>query len=86
MIVYVMPQDEENWAVKREHEEKPVSVYDSKEAAIETAKEIAMGLDAELVVLRPDGTIDNLGTESIDPFPSKDNSPEFNEDADEGNI
>lgn len=83
MIVYVLPEGE-SWAVKREHEENPVSVHDSKEAAIETAKEVALGHDAELVILKADGTIDNLGVYGVDPFPSEDNAPEFNEEGDEG--
>jgi hypothetical protein len=83
MIIYVL-QDGENWLVKREHEEEVVSTHDSRETAIETAKEIAIGHDAELVILKEDGTIDNLGSYGIDPFPSEDNAPEFNEEGDEG--
>ena len=82
MIVYIMPQGE-RWAVKREHEDRPVSVHDTKKNALETAKEIAMGVDAELVILRADGTIDNLGAYSIDPFPSEDLAPDYNDELDE---
>jgi|GEM_PF-4640576 hypothetical protein len=78
MKVYILPQDEK-WAVKREHEEEPVSLHDSRKDALETAKEIAMGSDAELVILRADGTIDNLGAYSVDPFPSEDRAPDYTE-------
>jgi hypothetical protein len=82
MIVYIMPEGE-NWVVRREHEDAAVSVHDSKEDAIEAAKEIAIGHDAELVILKEDGTIDNLGIYGIDPFPSEDNAADFNEEENE---
>jgi hypothetical protein len=81
MRVYVSPNGEE-WDVLRENNEV-VSTHDSKEAAIEIAKEIALGQDAELVILRADGTQENA-EEAVDPFPSEDNAPDFNDTGDEG--
>jgi hypothetical protein len=82
MHVYVMPIDEK-WAVKREGSEEIVSSHDRKKDALEVAKELAMGTEAELVILRKDGTIDNTGIYSVDPMPSPDRAPDYNEETDE---
>jgi hypothetical protein len=79
MNQYVMPY-EGKWAVKGENADKITSVHETKKDAIETAKEIAMANDAKLVVLRKDGTIDNLGFKGIDPMPDKDRAPDYNPD------
>ncbi len=81
--IYVMPKDNK-WAVKRNEEDKPIDEKDTKKEAIEAAKEIAIGLDASLVVLRRDGTIENLGQDSVDPFPDEDKGPDYNNFNDEG--
>lgn len=83
MDIIVLPQDG-MWTVKRENSEEILSEHESKKEAIETAKEIAMGQDAGIVILRADGTIDNLGVYGVDPFPSEDRGPEFNNEQDEG--
>lgn len=83
--IFVMPEDE-NWVVKSEGSENVISSHDSREAAIEAAKEVAMGNDSSLVILRHDGTIDNLGLYGIDPFPSKDNAPEYNDEEGDADI
>lgn len=83
--VFVMYQDEK-WIVKSDHSDTIISEHDSKHAAIEAAKEVAMGDDSGLVILREDGTIDNLGVYGIDPFPSKDDAPEFNDEEGDADI
>ncbi|HZW38419.1 MAG TPA: DUF2188 domain-containing protein [Ignavibacteriaceae bacterium] len=80
---FIMPF-EGKWAVKGEHSQDITSVHDTREEAIEVAKEIAMADDSGIVILREDGTIDNLGAYGIDPLPSKDNIPDFNDENDEG--
>jgi hypothetical protein len=85
MNVFVRPQGE-MWVVKREDSEHVISAHDRKEAAIETAEEVAIGNDAGIVILRADGTIDNLGVYGVDPFPSRDNALEFNDEMDEENL
>ncbi len=81
--VYVLP-NKNGWSVKQDENDKTGSTFSSKEEAIEAAKEIAVGREAELVILKADGTIDNLGAYSVDPFPSKEKGPEYNNDGDEG--
>ncbi len=80
--IYIIPKDNK-WTVRRNEEDKPIDEKNTKQEAIEAAKEIAVGLDAKLVVLRKDGTIENLGQDSVDPFPDKDKGPDYT-DWDEG--
>ncbi|MFZ0453240.1 MAG: DUF2188 domain-containing protein [Ignavibacteriaceae bacterium] len=81
--VYVTPH-KTDWAVKQEGANAIISVYNTKKEAIEAAKEIAIGREAELIILKKDGTIDNLGVYPTDPFPSKNKGPEYNNEGDEG--
>lgn len=71
---------ENKWAVKGENSEEISSLHDTKKQAIETAKETAMKGNSKLVILREDGTIDNLGVKGIDAFPDKNLSPDYNPD------
>lgn len=81
----VMPYEDGKWAVQPEGEDSaPPNVYETREEAIEAAKEIAMGSDSGVIVLRRDGTVENTGGIGLDPFPDEDNSLEFNEEGDEG--
>ncbi|MGE5798498.1 MAG: DUF2188 domain-containing protein [Ignavibacteria bacterium] len=79
MRVYVMPIDSK-WIVKRESSDEILASHYRKDKAIESAKEISLGRDAELIILRKDGTIDNLDAYGVNPFPSEDNAPEYRED------
>lgn len=76
--------DNGKWSVRRNQEDAPMERKDTREEAVEAAKEIAVGLDAELVILRKDGTIENLGQDSVDPFPDEDKGPEYNNKNDKG--
>jgi hypothetical protein len=81
----VMPYEDGKWTVKPEGDDSaPANIYDTKEEAIEAAKEIAMGKDNGIIILRRDGTIENTDGIGIDPFPSEDNAPDFNDSGDEG--
>jgi hypothetical protein len=79
MRVYVMPKNSK-WIVKRESSDEILASHYRKEKAIESAKEISLGHDSELIVLREYGTIDNLDGYGVNPFPSEDNAPEYRED------
>lgn len=81
--VYVTPF-KNDWAVKQEGADSIISVHNTKDEAIEAAKEIAIGRDAKLIILKKDGTIDNLGVYPTNPFPSKNKGPEYNNEGDEG--
>jgi hypothetical protein len=81
----VMPYEDGKWAVVLEGDDSaPANIYETREEAIEAAKEIAMAKDNGLIILRRDGTIENTDGIGIDPFPSEDNSPEYNDSGDEG--
>jgi hypothetical protein len=81
----VMPYEDGKWAVTLEGDDSaPANIYESREEAIEAAKEFAMGKDSGIIILRKDGTIENTGGIGVDPFPDEDNAPEFNEEGDEG--
>jgi hypothetical protein len=81
----VMPYEDGKWVVKPEGDDSaPANIFDTKEEAIEAAKEIAMGKDQGLIILRRDGTIENTDGIGLDPFPNEDNAPDFNDSGDEG--
>jgi|GEM_PF-4887366 aromatic ring-opening dioxygenase LigB subunit len=64
--IYVMPH-KGVWAVKKEAEEEPESVHETKEEAIEAAKKNAAG-EIHIVILNADGSIDNPEAYSIEPL------------------
>jgi hypothetical protein len=81
----VMPYEDGKWAVKPEGDDSaPANIFETKEAAIVAAKEIAMAKDNGIIILRRDGTIENTDGIGIDPFPSEENAPDFNDTGDEG--
>jgi hypothetical protein len=58
--IYVTPHIND-WAVKQEGIKALISVHYTKEEAIRAAEEVAFGRNAEIVILKRDGAIDNLG-------------------------
>lgn len=54
-VLHVVPHDE-NWAVKREGNERASSTHPTQKEAIDAARELARELD-DIVIHRPDGTI-----------------------------
>lgn len=65
--IYVTPHIND-WAVRQEGMESMVSVHRTKKEAVEAAKEVAIGREAELVILKKDGTIDNPDDYPTDSF------------------
>ena len=57
--IYVTPHIND-WAVKQEGEKALISVFDTKEEAIEAAKKIAESRETDLVILKRDGVIEKL--------------------------
>jgi hypothetical protein len=43
-----------------------------------------MAKDNGIIILRRDGTIENTDGIGIDPFPSEENAPDYNDTGDEG--
>ena len=58
--IYVTPHIND-WAVKQEGIKALISVHNTEEEAIVAAKKVAYGRNAEIVILKRDGAIDNLG-------------------------
>lgn len=71
--IYVMPH-KGVWAVKKEAEEEPDSVHETKDEAIDKAKEQAAD-ENHIVILRADGTIDNPEAFSIEPLIDEHDDP-----------
>jgi non-canonical (house-cleaning) NTP pyrophosphatase len=64
--IYVMPY-KGVWAVKKEAEEEPESVHETREGAINTARKQAED-ENHVIILLADGTIDNPEAYSIEPL------------------
>ena len=58
--IYVTPHIND-WAVKQEGLKALISVHNTEEEAISAAKKIALSRNAEIVILKRDGAINNLG-------------------------
>lgn len=65
--IYVMPY-KGVWGVNKEKTDEMISVHDSKEEALEVAKSLIAGKDSNIIILRADGTIDNLEEDPLEPF------------------
>jgi len=55
-VLHVVPHNGQDWAVKREGNERASSTHTTQKEAIEAARELAKELD-DIVIHRPDGTI-----------------------------
>jgi hypothetical protein len=55
-VLHVVPHNGQDWAVKREGNERASSTHATQKEAIEAARELAKELD-DIVIHRPDGTI-----------------------------
>jgi len=57
--IYVTPHIND-WAVKQEGLKALISAHNTEEEAITAAKKIALGRNAEIVILKRDGAINNI--------------------------
>ena len=62
--IYVTPHIKD-WAVKQEGLKSMISVHHTKEEAIKAARQVATIRNAEIILLKRDGSIDNLTVYSI---------------------
>lgn len=67
---HVVP-NESGWAVKGEGNSKATKVFDTKQPAINYAREIARNQKSELVVHNKDGRIAQKDSHGHDPHPPK---------------
>ncbi len=69
--VHVVPHGED-WAVKREGNDRASSVHPTQREAIDAGRPIAERDKTELVTHRPDGTIRDSDSHGHDPCPPHD--------------
>ncbi len=73
--VHVVPSPNGGWDVKQEGNKAPIAQCDTQQAAIDSAKPVAVINQSELVIHRQDGTIRDKDSYGNDPFPPKDRRP-----------
>ena len=62
----------DGWAIRRAGASRASSVYDTKQEAVNEARRKAQREEAELIVQRKDGTIQQSDSHGHDPCPPKD--------------
>lgn len=67
---HVVPH-QDGWAVKGAGNQRPTSVHDTQQQAIDAAREIARNQQSELVIHRRDGRIRDKDSHGNDHFPPK---------------
>lgn len=67
---HVVPH-KDGWAVVGEGNQRPSSVHDTQQQAIDVAREITRNQQSELVIHRPDGRIRDKDSHGHDPFPPR---------------
>lgn len=72
--VHVVPKGNQ-WAVKKEGNQRVTSVHSRKEDAIERGRQEAEKEHSELIIHRQDGTIQDKESHGHDPNPPKDKKP-----------
>lgn len=60
-------KDGNNWQVKYENDKTPLSMFDTKEEAIQNGREVAMQQKSELLIHRKDGEITEKHSYGNDP-------------------
>lgn len=68
--IHVIPHDT-RWAIRREGENRLISVYDTKLEAENIARKLARDAEGELVIHGGDGRIRSRDSYSSDPLPPK---------------
>ena len=68
---HIVPH-EDGWAVKPEHGQRALSVYETQQDAIDRGRKIARNQGAELCIHGRDGRIRERDSHGNDPFPPKD--------------
>ncbi len=61
-----------NWAVKKEGQEKPISIHRTKDVTQHEGASLAKKLEVEHVIHGKDGTIQDKDSYGKDPCPPKD--------------
>lgn len=69
---HVVSNPDGGWDVKRENAERASRHCETKDQAVEVAREIAKNQESELIIHRQDGTIQDSRSYGNDPCPPKD--------------
>ncbi len=69
---HVTPRNDGGWNIKEEKASRASSSHDTKEEAVDRARELAKGQNlGQVVIHRKDGTIQTEHTYGKDPYPPK---------------
>ena len=69
--IHVVPRDS-GWAVKKEGNERASSLHDTKDRALDHARDQARRERVEVVIHKKDGKIQDSDSYGRDPFPPRD--------------
>lgn len=69
---HVVPNPNGGWDVKKGGSERAIKHHNTKDTAINQAREISRNQKSELVIHKKDGTIQNSDSHGNDPCPPKD--------------
>lgn len=69
-VYHVVPHSGEGWDVKKQHAERATSHHETKQEAVDHARELCKSLKlAQVIVHKQDGKIETEYTYGDDPFP-----------------
>ena len=68
---HVVPNPDGGWDIKRSGAQRSSGHYDTKQPAVDAAREISRNQGTELVIHRQNGTIQERDSHGNDPFPPR---------------
>ena len=68
---HVVPRGKGNWAVKKAGASRSSGLFDTKQEAIDTGRQISQNQGTELFIHGVDGKIQNRDSHGNDPYPPK---------------
>jgi len=69
---HVVPSPEGGWDIKKPHAERSSEHFDTKQDAVDRAREISKNIRGELIIHNRDGIISRRDSHGNDPCPPKD--------------
>ena len=68
---YVVPNSRGGWDIKNDNSVMPLGHTETKQEAVDQARNVSRALNTELVIHRQDGTIEKKDSHGRDPFPPR---------------
>jgi hypothetical protein len=65
--IYVMPH-KGVWGINKEKTDEIISIFETKQEAIDAAKTMFTDKDCNIIILQADGTVENIEDEPLSPF------------------